>query len=258
MNNPGPRTFGKIVHHQPVVDSTNNEAMRHAKEGAAEGEVFIADQQTSGRGRSSRTWDSPPSKNLYLSIILRPPLKPDAAVPLTLMAAASLFDTILPVLPESLRPFLKIKWPNDLILNGKKIAGILCEMDATPEKVNWVVCGIGFNINSRRSDFSPEIQERVTSLKIETGKEFDRGTLTTRLLGSLEERYFEFCENGPAETISFCDHYSYLQGKRILWNSPKGLIKAIAKGLDSRGFLMLQTEEKKPVTVVSGDITLEN
>ena len=246
--------IGKKIHQLSVIDSTNDEATRRAQEGAEEGEIFLAEEQTAGRGRLNRPWESPRGRNLYLSCILRPPIKPYEAPLLTLMAASALFDTLSPLLPEKLKSTLKIKWPNDLYLNGKKIAGILCEMKAEGNRLQWVVCGIGLNINTTAPDFSPDLRSTATSLKIEAQKTLDRGLILSKLLIALEDRYDQFLERGPVEIISFCERHSSLKGQKVLWHSPTGEIRGVVKGLDTQGALILHTADGKRLIVTAGDV----
>jgi len=190
-----PKIFGKKFHHYEVIDSTNAEALRRAKEGGEEGEVFIADRQTAGRGRMGRSWESPAGKNIYISFLLKPKLAPPKAPLLTLVAGEAVFETLFPLLPPPLKSRFRIKRPNDLYLKDKKVAGILTEAGSSRGEIDWVVVGIGINVNADPDDFSPEIQETATSLKIATGKEIDREPIISALVEAFEKRYFRFCED---------------------------------------------------------------
>lgn len=168
------------------IDSTNAEAIRRARAGEAEGLVIVADGQTEGRGREGRRWESPPGKNLYVSFLLRPAVSPKRAVDITILAANAVHDVLsdlIPSLPLSIKP------PNDILLNGKKVAGILCEMGSQGERIEWVVCGIGINVNSDLSDFSGMVQRTATSLKIAFGREFEREELLKQLIEMFGKRY---------------------------------------------------------------------
>lgn len=190
-----PKIFGKKFHHYEAVDSTNAEALRRAKTGGEEGEIFIADRQTDGRGRMGRKWESPAGKNIYISFLLKPKLPPPKAPLLTLVAGEAVFETLSSLLPDPLKSQLKIKRPNDLYLQDKKVAGILTEAGSTKDKIDWVVAGIGINVNSDPSDFSSEVRKIATSLKIVTGKEVDRGKIISTLVEAFERRYLRFCED---------------------------------------------------------------
>jgi BirA family biotin operon repressor/biotin-[acetyl-CoA-carboxylase] ligase len=189
------------VHHFPVIDSTNAEAIRRAKTGGEEGEVFIADRQTDGRGRMGRKWDSPEGKNIYLSFLLKPKVPPSKAPLLTLVAGEAVFETLFPLLPDPLKSRFRIKWPNDLYLQDKKVAGILTEAGSSGGEIDWVVVGIGINVNADPSDFSPEVRKIATSLKIAIdslpvqGGLIDREKITSTLIETFEKRYFRFCKD---------------------------------------------------------------
>lgn len=173
-----------------AIDSTNSEAIRRAKNGEPEGTIIVADTQTAGRGRGGSTWESPPGKNLYLSFLFRPTSSPEKAVSMTRMAADVVCET-LGGLKEGGVSFT-IKPPNDILLNGKKVAGILCEMESESGRTSWVVCGIGINVNSEPADFSPEVRKIAISLKMVFGREFDREEILQRLMAKMRERYENF------------------------------------------------------------------
>ncbi|MBI2083443.1 MAG: biotin--[acetyl-CoA-carboxylase] ligase [Deltaproteobacteria bacterium] len=166
------------------IDSTNAEAIRRARDGEPAGSVFVADSQNEGRGREGRRWESPAGKNLYVSFLLRPEVRPVEAVEITQMVAA--------VVRETLGREVVIKRPNDILIDGKKVAGILCEMSSEGDKTSWVVVGIGINVNTDPEDFSPEVRETATSLKIAFGREFDREGVLKKLIGVFGEHYEEF------------------------------------------------------------------
>lgn len=238
----------------PETISTNDEAIRRAQAGGQEGEVFIADHQTAGRGRMGRVWESPRGKNLYLSLLLRPPLGAQAATSLTLVAAAVVFEAVSPLLKNERKVPLAVKWPNDLYAGDRKIAGILTEMEATADRVQWVVVGIGIDVNAESSDFSTEVQKIASSLRMLTGNEVDRAELSASLILSFEKRYSEFCSRGPAATIDFVQRHSYLAGKRVRCEG----IVGTACGLSPEGYLLVQTDAGKSMPILSGDITVEN
>lgn len=176
-----------------TVDSTNAEAIRRAKAGEPEGAVFVADRQTAGRGRLGRGWESPAGKNIYASFLLRPKVPPPDAVPMTQRVAEVVIETLTPLLPSPAGGRgVEIKLPNDILLNGKKVCGILCEMGSEEGKTQWVVCGIGINVNADREDFSSEIRETATSLKIEFGMEFDREEILEDVIQKIFEWYERF------------------------------------------------------------------
>ena len=248
------RRFGRKIHCASVTESTNDDAIRRAKEGGEEGEVFIAERQTAGRGRLGRAWESPPGKNLYLSILLRPPLRPVEALPMTLVVAASLHEAILPFLPAARRSDLKIKWPNDLYLGDKKLAGILTEMESDPNRVHWVVCGIGVDLNAEAEDFSPEVRKIATSVRLATGGAVDRASVAAEVIDAMEREYERFLKEGSRPAIRFCEEYSYLKGKKVRAEGPEGKITGAVAGLDPQGFLLVRGEAGQTVTIRSGDV----
>ena len=238
------------IHRFPVTTSTNDEAIRRAREGASEGEVFTADKQTAGRGRLGRLWESPAGKNVYASFLLRPPLSPAGAVILTLAGGIAALETLKKTAP-AVSEQLKIKWPNDVYLGEKKIAGVLTEMEAEGQKVRWVVCGIGMDLNSVPEDFSPEVRKIATSLRIAMARDFDRDLVTQTLIKSFERRYLEVLEKGPSSLLQFCSRHSYLNGKQVRADG----IEGTAVGLDPEGFLQVKTDAGLR-TVIAGDVSV--
>ena len=248
----------KKIHRFPVTTSTNDEAIRRAKEGGEEGEIFVAEKQTAGRGRMGRNWESAEGKNLTISFLLRPKLSTARANLLTLVAGAALFDAIAPLAPKS---SLKIKWPNDLYLNDKKMAGVLTESESRGDQLQWVVCGIGIDLNTDPKDFSPEVRKIATSLKIATGKEVNRAEVTDRLIEAFEQRYLQFCktaDQGSTDLLRFVDQHSYLKGKRVSVEATKVGVKGVVLGLNPEGHLLLKTDSGEIKPIVSGDVLVEN
>jgi BirA family transcriptional regulator, biotin operon repressor / biotin---[acetyl-CoA-carboxylase] ligase len=167
------------------IDSTNAKAIRCAKAGEADGAIFVSDSQTVGRGRLGRTWESPPGKNLYVSFLFRPQVVASDAVPMTRLAAHVMEEVLKKYVPSG----LKIKWPNDILIHGKKVCGILCEMGSEKTKTQWVVCGLGINVNAEEKDFSPEVRKTATSLKIVLGRDLDREEVLGRVIDTMKEEY---------------------------------------------------------------------
>ncbi|MBW1745028.1 MAG: biotin--[acetyl-CoA-carboxylase] ligase, partial [Deltaproteobacteria bacterium] len=152
------------------TDSTNTRAKELATQGAPEGTLIIAEKQTNGRGRRGRSWFSPPGGGIYFSLILRPAISPGETPRITLMTAVVLAETLISLMKLKLR----IKWPNDILVNGKKLAGILTEISTEMDAVNYIVVGLGMNVNTRFEKFPSEIKKNATSILIETGKQFPR------------------------------------------------------------------------------------
>lgn len=236
------------------ADSTNDLAKERARAGGEEGEVFLALKQTAGRGRLGRAWESPAGKNILLSVILRPSCSlPDASL-LTLVAGAAVFDLIASYLPD--HRDLKIKWPNDVYWKDKKMAGILTEAESERGALRFVVCGIGVDLNSDVEDFSPEVSRIATSLKSVLGRDIDLCEATARLLGYLERRYQSFLKSGAATVIDFCDNHSYLDGRKVLFETAEGKLEGIARGLTPEGYLLVENSDGSTIPIVSGDVIL--
>ncbi len=248
------RSFGKPLHFFSTIDSTNVYAARLAREGASAGTVVIADEQTGGKGRLGRSWISPPGVNLYLSLILRPPVTTAVAPQLNLLAAVAVADAILEV--SSLTP--SIKWPNDVLVDGKKVCGILAEMQTGAGVLQSVVLGIGVNVNAPLSAFPPELHDKASSLFLVGGCMLDRAAFTAALLTHLEKFYVLWLEQGfLAIRPAWERHAAALIGRDITVAAPEGTIAGVVLGLDSDGALLLQERnDGMPRRVLAGDVTV--
>jgi BirA family transcriptional regulator, biotin operon repressor / biotin---[acetyl-CoA-carboxylase] ligase len=243
-------TIFDSVHHYYKIGSTNNAAMEAAAAGAPQGTVFLAEEQTAGRGRGANAWHSARSAGIYCSVILRPNLPPSDALILSLAAGLSVHAAVQQ-LDSRLSPDLK--WPNDLLLDGKKFCGILTEMNAEATRVRYLVIGIGINVNQAR--FPEELREVATSLRLQSGTEWSRVELTAALLKSLHREYRDLLENPNAhESIvrRFEDHSSFAR-KRKVRIEENGGFEGVTEGLDSRGFLRVRTAHGLR-TVLSGTV----
>ncbi len=246
----------KTIHRFETTTSTNDEAVRRAKEGAPEGEVFLAETQTQGRGRLGRPWESPKGKCLAFSLLLRPTIAPVTAPLLTLVAGASMHETILGFLPRSLKAALKIKWPNDVYLQGKKIGGILTESDAQGGIVRWIVIGVGIDVNADETDFSSEVRKIATSLQTALGRPVDRDDVLVNFLKAFERRYEEFLKNGFGATRDYIETHDFLNGKRVHAAEGSLAITGIVQGVSEDGRLRLKTDAGQIVSLVAGDVRL--
>ncbi|MFQ5849227.1 MAG: biotin--[acetyl-CoA-carboxylase] ligase [Candidatus Binatia bacterium] len=245
------KRLGKKVHYFDTIPSTNLEAQGLARQGAAEGEIVIAEGQTHGKGRMGRSWVSPPYLNLYLSVILRPKFPPSCAPRITLMSAVALAETVQSFF--SLAP--EIKWPNDILVRGKKIAGILTESSCEPERILFVILGIGVNLNFPRELMSKTIQDKATSFLILTQKPVDRGAFTCRLIQSLDRCYGEL-ENGQFISIAQrWESFFRLRGKRVRVEMPDREISGWAMGIDSDGALILELGGGVRERIMAGDVS---
>ena len=194
------KILGSPVHYFPTIDSTNSYATRLAREGTAEGAIVIADAQSGGKGRLGRSWVSPPGVNLYLSVILRPAVSANVAPQLNLLAAVAVADAIREVC--QITP--AIKWPNDVLLAGKKVCGILAEMQTEAGELRAVILGIGVNINAPLSAFPEELHDKASSLLLVSGRAIERSGFTASLLTHLEKYYVLWLEQGFVALRTFC------------------------------------------------------
>ena len=241
--------FDRHVVHYYKVGSTNAAAMEAASAGSPEGSVFIAEEQTAGRGRGSHTWHSARSAGLYFSVVLRPALTPSDALLLSLAAGLAVQSGVRSVAP-GLEPDLK--WPNDIVLGGKKFCGILTEMNAEAMRVRHVVVGIGINVN--QSSFPAELDETATSLRMVSGREWSRIALMSALLKSLDREYCDLLGKvGGRESIvrRFEEHSSMARGCRVRAGDQG--VEGITEGLDARGFLQVRAGRELHV-VLSGSV----
>jgi BirA family transcriptional regulator, biotin operon repressor / biotin---[acetyl-CoA-carboxylase] ligase len=240
------------IHHYYRIASTNSEAMRSAAEGAPEGSVFLAEEQLAGRGRGSHTWHSARSAGIYCSVILRPAMPPSDALIFSLAAGLAVRAAVKGVAPQLLPD---LKWPNDLLLGGKKFCGILTEMNAEATRVRHLVVGIGINVNQVK--FPVELREIATSLRIETGTEWSRVELSSALLKSLDREYRSLVEDPGARGAilrRFGESSSSARGATVSIEE-NGSLKGVTEGLDDRGFLQVRTAQGLQ-TVVSGTVRL--
>lgn len=187
--------IGTEVIRLDVVDSTNTQLNGRARKGAAEGTVLVASAQTDGRGHRGSVWESPAGENLYCSVLLKPKLTPDEASHLTVMAGIALAR----YLSETYSLPVSLKWPNDIYCNGKKLGGILCESKIKKKILEFVIVGIGLNVNSGLESFSPGLQKRVTSLFLETGREIDLEQVLKECLPYLNDEYKRFSTSSWAD-----------------------------------------------------------
>ncbi len=243
--------FGGTILYFDRIDSTNTAAARLAHEGAAEGTVVIAETQTHGRGRLGRTWVSPPFANLYLSIILRPPLRTAEAPVLALVVGLATAEAL-----GTWTPLVGLKWPNDVLINGRKAAGILTEMDSAQDRVRSVIAGIGVNVNGRTAALPLELRDKATSLRDAVGHPVDRVDVAHRLLSRLEARYDEFVRQGFAALRGPWDALSCLHERRVEIEDGARRYAGTVAGLADDGRLRLRTDAGEEVFVVAGDVTV--
>ena len=242
--------MGGTIHHFPTVDSTNSKAYRLALHGAAEGDVVIAESQTKGRGRLGRTWYSPPFLNLYLSVILRPKIPPRQASLITLMAAVATAEAIETF--SGLPPL--IKWPNDILLRGRKVAGLLHELHSEMDRVDFVILGIGVNLNMDGKMLSQEIREVATSLKKEMGKTVSRQAFLQSLLQKLEVWYEIFLKEGASPVLKAWRDRAQIKGRPVRVTSDGETLTGMAVDINSDGALIIKTEDGRQKRIMAGDV----
>jgi BirA family biotin operon repressor/biotin-[acetyl-CoA-carboxylase] ligase len=242
--------FGKKILHFFKVDSTNRVAMELGQQDEPHGSVVIAEEQSAGRGRTGRAWHSEKSSGIYMSILLRPQLTPVQAPALTLAAGLAVRDAVAAqcgVEPD-------LRWPNDLILNGKKLCGILTEMYAEPDRIRYVVVGVGLNVNHTK--MPAEIAGIASSLRIETGKVQSRLELTARLLRQFETYYNQLLSEGAAPIVArFSAVSSYARGRRIRVTTGRETFTCTTAGLDPSGLLRVKRDDGRVETLLAADIS---
>ena len=240
--------IGQVLHHFEVISSTNDHARELAEEGADHGEVVIAESQTGGRGRRGRPWVSPPGLNAYFSVILRPDLPPARAPELTLLASVAICDALRQAnVPAA------IKWPNDLLAQERKIAGILTELASEPESVRWAVIGIGVNVNAGRADFPPELRDVATSVLLERGAPAPRALFVAACLTALEDWLDWHAEEGFEPVRQAWRERSATLGRDVTVRTDGRDIVGRAEDIDELGALLVRTEQGVE-RVLSGDV----
>jgi len=242
--------FGKRIYHFFRTDSTNRVGMELGYAGEPEGVVILAEEQSAGRGRAGRSWRSERGTGIYVTLLLRPKISPVQAPLLTMMAGLSAHAAI------QARTGLQVdlKWPNDLMLNGKKLGGILTEMYSDTTLVRFVIVGIGINVNQEK--FPGELSTMATSLRAETGKNESRLELLARLLREFESDYNRFLREGASSvTARFTKASSYAVGKRVRVANGAESFTGVTAGLAPEGLLQVEREDGQVVTVIAGDVT---
>lgn len=245
------KVLGREVHYYSEVESTNNLAKKLAAEGCQEGTVVVAEAQSAGRGRISRGWYSPHGKGIWMSVVLRPPFGPQEAPKCTLMAAVAI--------NKAIRDFTGIKsgikWPNDILYNGKKMVGILTEMSAEMDAINYVVIGMGINVNIDAADFPPEIADIASSLSSAVGRKVERLPLLAAILKQLEVLYGEVTAHGFERMFDEWRAQSVTLGQAVNVIAASHNFEGVAVNIDEDGALLVKTADglKK---VIAGDVSI--
>ncbi|MCH4200608.1 MAG: biotin--[acetyl-CoA-carboxylase] ligase [Clostridium tyrobutyricum] len=234
------------------IDSTNTVGKKLAEKGEPNGTIIVSEEQTMGHGRLGRNWVSPKYKGIWLSIILRPNVDPINVSKITQIAAAAMIRTL-----KSLKIDAFVKWPNDIVMNDKKICGILTEMSAELNRVNYVIVGMGINANLDKTDFNKDILNKATSLKIETNSSINRKIFLGTLINEFEKLYDEFQENFTVtKSIEICKKYSAVIGNdiKILHSGKEFYAKAI--DIEENGELVVQYKDGSIEKLISGEISI--
>lgn len=243
--------FGKRYVYMDTTESTNLEARRLAQQGAEEGTVVISEEQAAGRGRVSRGWYSPFGKGLWFSLVLRPDFVPSEAPKCTLMAAVALTKAFHKMGLTS----AGIKWPNDILVNGRKMVGILTEMSGSMEEISYIIMGIGVNVKTKQEELPEEIKHIATSLLME-GIDIERTEAFKIILENLEYQYYEILDKGFDETLDEWRKLSVTLGQDIEVRAPDNTYEGIATDIDEDGNLLVKTLNGDIKRIVAGDVSI--
>ena len=245
------KVIGRDIRVFEETTSTNDVIEKLARDGVKEGAVVFAESQTKGRGRLGRKWMSPTHKGLWFSILLRPKLSPQETTQLTVASATALRRAIKNVTGVS----ADIKWPNDLLIGGKKVVGILTEMSAEVDRVRHVILGIGVDVN--QEEFPPELRAIATSLKNESGEEVCRAELAVEILRELDFDYARICGGKFSTVADEWETGCATIGKKVSVQMGARLVRGQAEALDDDGALLVRTEHGHLERIIGGDVTLE-
>lgn len=246
----GTRWAGREMIFYKTTGSTNTDAKKAAEEGAVQGTVVVAERQEAGRGRRGREWNSPEGCNLYFTILLRPDCKPERACMLTLVMALAAARAVKERGLEA-----GIKWPNDVVVNGKKVCGILTEMSAEPDYIHYVVIGTGINVNQK--EFPAQIAATATSLRREKGEETGRAALLASILAHFETYYERFAASWELSALR--EEYEALlvnRDRQVRVLDPKGEYEGVARGISDTGELLVERENGRLETVYAGEVSV--
>ncbi|MDY5481908.1 MAG: biotin--[acetyl-CoA-carboxylase] ligase [Veillonella caviae] len=243
--------FGKRYVYMDTTESTNLEARRLAQQGAEEGTVVVSEEQAAGRGRVSRGWHSPFGKGLWFSLVLRPDFVPSEAPKCTLMAAVALTKAFHKMGLTS----AGIKWPNDILVNGRKMVGILTEMSGSMEEISYIIMGIGVNVKTKQEELPEEIKYIATSLLME-GIDIERTEAFKIILENLEYQYYEILDKGFDETLDEWRKLSVTLGQEIEVRAPDNIYEGIATDIDEDGNLLVKTLNGDIKRIVVGDVSI--
>lgn len=242
----GTKAIGKKIHYFDAVSSTMNLAFELGLKDSPDGTLVLAETQTKGRGRLGRGWSSPKYKGIYVSLILRPKILPSAASLLTLLCAVSVCEAIKEITDLD----TQIKWPNDILIRNKKVAGILTELNAEMDAVRFVVVGIGLNVNNDKKT----LVASATSLKEQKKEDVNRIALLQEILRRIEAYYLSFEKEGGMAILEKWRHYSATLGRRVKIISDKARLEGVAMDIDTDGGLLIRRDSGLVEKIMAGDV----
>jgi len=243
---------GSVVVFLPEVDSTHNLIKAYLANGADEGLVAVADSQTGGRGRMGRIWHSPPETGVYLSVLLKPPVGPNHLALFTLLAGVTAVQTVNEF---CLHP-ASLKWPNDILINGKKVCGLLCELVQNQGEPSGLIIGVGINVNHLPDQFPEDLKNIATSLRIVNNSLTDRLAVIRSFLMNLDREYQTYLKEGPRPIIEKWSRHTDLFGKKVSVTRGPNVIIGTATGLDKSGRLVLFRDNGQEEAFDSGEVSL--
>ncbi|SDI28207.1 biotin--[acetyl-CoA-carboxylase] ligase [Natribacillus halophilus] len=244
------KSIGQTTIYKPTVTSTQSVAKEAYRAGTPHGTAVVASEQSGGRGRMERLWQSPDHTSISVSIIVKPDISISEAPQLTLVAAVAVAEALAEVTELS----AQIKWPNDIYINDRKVAGVLTEMQAESDRMQMMIVGIGLNINQRKDHFPGDLQEKATSLRMESGREWSRANILQALFVSFEKWYGRWLANGFKDIRTAWDAYALLYKKPIKVVQGNKSIHGHMLGIDNEGILQLQDQDGEVHAIYSGDL----
>lgn len=247
------KVIGRDMRVFQETTSTNDVVEKLARDGVKEGVVVFAESQTQGRGRLGRKWVSPAGKGLWFSVLLRPDLRPQEATQLTVAAATAVWRAIQTETGLS----AEIKWPNDILFRGKKVAGILTEMSAELDRIKYLILGVGVDVNQTANEFPPDGRKIATSLRAELGQPILRAELATAILRELDHDYVRICGGDFAKLADEWEGRCTTIGQQVTISIGERKIRGRAESLDDDGALLVRTEHGHLERIIGGDVTLE-
>jgi BirA family biotin operon repressor/biotin-[acetyl-CoA-carboxylase] ligase len=246
------RLLGQSCHAFEALASTNSCLYALGRQGEPEGTIVLADEQTAGRGQADKVWISPPRCNLYVSVLLRPSIAPAQAPLLSLLAAVALVDTL-----SQQGAGCGIKWPNDVLIQQRKVAGILTEMETHQDVVQFVVVGIGVNVNMTEADLEHHlgsVDQAATSLQASLGREICREALLAALMGNLEAWYTRFISQEASVLPEAWEARSLMHGRRIRARTSGAAWEGTAESIDHAGRLWLRQDDGTAIALTSAEV----